>query len=360
MPYVRSAEMPERLRHPEPGRRVRPHTEPAALAPASPQAVLALQAAAGNQAVARALLQRDAFGLVTQHVAAPVLPGLNTPLDPSIMAGLDKRQKEVEARVRAWTVEHRGEIQGQVVAGMSLPEVIDLIRTGVKEATELAPETVGKLAQAVVSPMSIAPHRLEHREKELAAELRNAMAKVPTELKIGGAGAWAKISISGLEAAATVGGAEVTGEAGPSSGSVGVKKGGAEAKAEVDWDEKTIALDTKVGPIGLGGKIGMGKRGSADAWEIHIGVPRAGALGPLLPSTQKAVGQAGDAVSGIIRHLRSGGKPGDDVVQDHLKTIKKGIEPLSKLTAENAVSFGVSVSGDGPEVRVEASLIWRF
>jgi hypothetical protein len=358
--YVRSAEMPERLRQSEPDRCVRPDPEPAGPAPVPPHAVLTLQTAAGNQAVARALLQRDALGLVTQQFATPVVPGLNTPLDPSIMAGLEKRQQEIQARVRAWMVAHRAEIQGQVVAGMSLPEVIDFVRTGVKDATELAPETIGKLAQAVVSPMAIAPHRLENREKELAAELRNALAKVPTELKIGGAGAWAKISISGLEAAAKIGGAELTGEGGPSSGAVGVKKGGAEAKAEFDWDEKTIALDTTVGPIGLGGKIGMGKRGSPDSWEIHIGVPRAGALGPLLPSTQKAVGQAGEAVSGIIRHLRSGGKPGDDVVQDHLKTIKKGIEPLSKLTVENAVSFGISVSGDGPDVRVEASLIWRF
>jgi len=352
--------MPEHARQPEPDRRDRDAEVPAAPPAATPHALLALQANAGNQAVARALLQRDSPGAVTQPPAVSVLPGLNTPLDPSIMAGLDKRQREIQARVRAWMVEHQAEIQGQVVAGMSLPEVIDLVRTRVKEATELAPETIGKLAQAVVSPMSIAPHRLENREKELAAELRNAMAKVPTELKIGGAGAWAKISISGLEAAVKAGGAEITGEAGPSSGSVGVKKGGAEAKAEVDWDEKTIALDTKVGPIGLGGKIGMGKAGGPDSWEVHIGVPRAGALGPLLPSTQKAVGQAGDAVSGIIRHLRSGGKPSDNVVQDHLKTIKKGLEPLSKLTAENAVSFGVSVSGDGPDVKVEASLIWRF
>jgi hypothetical protein len=344
--------MPERLRQPEADRRDREVTEPAAAPP--PHAVLALQAAAGNQAVARSLLQRDA-------VAAPqILPGLNTPLDPSVMAGLDKRQKEVEGKVRAWLAENQARVQGQVVAGMSLPEVIDLVRTNVKEATELAPEIVGKLAQAGVSPMTIAPHRLENREKELTAELRNAMSNLPTELKIGGAGAWAKISISGLEAAAKVGGAEITGEAGPSSGSVGVKKNGNEAKAEVDWDEKTIALDTKVGPIGLGGKIGMGKTGGSDTWEIHIGVPRAGALGPLLPSTQKAVGQAGDAVTGIIRHLRSGGKTTDSAVQDHLKTIKKGIEPLSKLTEENALSFGVSVSGEGPEVRVEASLILRF
>ena len=313
--------------------------------------MLALQAAAGNQAVARSLLQRDAVTIV---------PGLNTPLDPSVMAGLDKRQKEVEGKVRAWLAENKERVQGQVVAGMSLPEVIDLVRTNVKDATELAPETVGRLAQGAVSPMMIAPHRLENREKELVAELRNAMGKVPTELKVGGAGAWAKISVSGFEAAVKRGGVEVTGEAGPSSGSVGVKKDGNEAKAEVDWDEKTIALDTKVGPIGLGGKIGMGKNGGPDTWELHIGVPRAGALGPLLPSTQKAVGEAGEAVSGVIRHLRSGGKTTDSVVQDHLKTIKKGIEPLSKLTEENAVSFGVSVSGDGPEVRVEASLILRF
>jgi hypothetical protein len=251
-------------------------------------------------------------------------------------------------------------VRGHVVSGMSLPEVIALVRTNVPEAVELAPELVGRCAQSVVAPMMIPPHRLDKRELELAAELSNALDKVPTELKIGGAGAWAKVSITGLEAAAKVGGADLSAEAGPSSAAAGVKKGSAEAKAEVDWDEKTIALDTKVGPIGLGGKIGMGKAGSPDTWEIHIGVPRAGALGPLLPSTQKAVRDGGQAVSGIIRHLRGGGKPTDTVVQDHLKTIKKGIEPLSKLTEENAVSFGISVSGDGPNVRVEGSVIIRF
>ena len=51
----------------------------------------------------------------------------------------------------------------------------------------------------------------------------------------------------------------------------------------------------------------MGKGGSPDKWEIHIGVPRAGALGPLLPSTQKAVA-GGRGGLGIIRHLRAGGR----------------------------------------------------
>jgi hypothetical protein len=349
--------MPRQRHELEPDARDRSQDDRAA-PPAMPvDALLALQGAAGNQAVSRALLQRDAV----QITGPPsVLPGLNTPLDPSIMAGLDKRQREIEAKVRTWVGEHQDQIRGEVVTGMSLPEVIDLVRSNIKEATELAPETVGKIAASALAPMSIPAHRLDQRDKELGAELRNAMANVPTELKIGGAGAWAKISISGLEAAAKLGGAEVTGEAGPSSGSVGVAKGGSEAKAEVDWDEKTIALDTKVGPIGLGGKIGMGKSGNPDVWELHIGVPRAGALGPLLPSTQKAVHEAGDAVSGIIRHLRTGGKPGDAVVQDHLKTIKKGIEPLSKMATENAVSFGISVSGDGPDVRVEAGMTWRF
>ena len=349
--------MPRQRHELEPDPRDLPRPDRAEPAAPAVDALLALQGTAGNRAVSRALLQRDAV----QVTGAPsVLPGLNSPLDPSIMAGLDKRQREIEAQIRTWVGEHQDQVRGEVVTGMSLPEVIDLVRSNVKEATELAPETVGKIAASVVAPMSIPAHRLDQRDKELGAELRNAMANVPTELKIGGAGAWAKISISGLEAAATIGGAEVTGEAGPSSGSVGVKGGGAEAKAEVDWDEKTIALDTKVGPIGLGGKIGMGKGGSADAWELHIGVPRAGALGPLLPSTQKAVHEAGDAVSGIIRHLRAGGKAGDAVVQAHLKTIKQGIEPLSKMAAENALSFGISVSGDGPEVRVEGSITWRF
>src|SRR4051794_20197653 len=96
----------------------RPPPERARSAAASADAVLALQGAAGNQAVSRALLQRDAV----QVAGAPtVLPGLNTPLDPSIMAGLDKRQREVEAKIRAWVGEHQDQIRGEVVTGMSLP-----------------------------------------------------------------------------------------------------------------------------------------------------------------------------------------------------------------------------------------------
>jgi hypothetical protein len=348
-------------RHHELDRRERDDEEerPAPAAePAPPHALLALQAAAGNRAVARAVLQRDA------PVGAPappvVLPGLNTPLDPSIMAGLDKRQKEVQAIVRAWIVEHKSEVQGQVVVGASLPEVIDLVRTNVKEATELAPETVGKIAQSVMQPMTIAAHRVQQRDKELTAELRNALGKLPKELKVGGEGAWAKVSISGLEAGAKLGQAQVTGQAGPGSATGTVKKGGTEAELEVDWDEKTIALDTKVGPIGLGGKIGMGKGGSPDSWEIHLGVPRAGALGPLLPSTQKAVRDAGDAVSGIINHLRAGGRADDPVIERYKKTIKDGLEPVGKMAEQNAVTWGISVTGDGPDVRVEGSFTWRF
>src|SRR3954452_18972288 len=218
-------QMPRQRHELEPEPRDVPRPDRGAAAPPV-DALLGLQGAAGNRAVARAMLQRD------------VLPGLNTPLDPSIMAGLDKRQREVEAKIRAWVAQQQDRIRGEVVTGMSLPEVIDLVRSNVKEATELPPETVGKIAASAVAPMSIPAHRLDQRDKELGAELRNAMANVPTELQIGGAGAWAKISISGLEAAAKLGGAELSGEAGPSSGSVGVKHGSAEAKAEVDWDEK--------------------------------------------------------------------------------------------------------------------------
>src|SRR4051794_41344430 len=127
---------------------------------------------------------------------------------------------------------------------MSFPEVIDLVRSSVKEAKELPPETVGKIAAAAVAPMSIPAHRLDQRDKELGAELRNAMANVPTELKIGGAGAWAKISISGLEAAATLGGADVTGEAGPRPGGRGGQKGGAGGEGGGRWGGETDAPDT--------------------------------------------------------------------------------------------------------------------
>src|SRR5215210_438839 len=175
---INELDMPRQRHEPEVERRDRSQPDDVPRPVMQVDSVLALQGAAGNRAVSRALLQRDAVAVAG---APSVLPGLNTPLDPSIMAGLDKRQRELEATIRAWVAAHADQIRGEVVTGMSLPEVIDLVRSGVKEATELPPETVGKIAASAMAPMSIPAHRLDQRDKELGAELRNAMANVPTE-----------------------------------------------------------------------------------------------------------------------------------------------------------------------------------
>ena len=48
------------------------------------------------------------------------------------------------------------------------------------------------------------------------------------------------------------------------------------------------------------------------------------------------------------------------MISRYKKTIKDGLEPVGKMAEQNAVTWGISVTGDGPDVRVEGSFTWRF
>lgn len=155
---------------------------------------------------------------------APTSPTSSSGLPPSLNLPADyavRRQAEAEAKVREYLDKEKPRVEGQIIIGASVAELVDLMRRNVPEARELAPEQIAQCLRRYFAPLTIAEHRKpgdkEGADKELVAALRNALSKIPTELGIERAHGWAKVTMSGYE--------------------VGIRNEDLEAGAEVGWDK---------------------------------------------------------------------------------------------------------------------------
>jgi len=183
--------------------------------------IVALQAASGNRAVARLLRAGEGWAVPG---LAPTSPTSSSGLPPSLNLPADyavRRQAEAEAKVREYLDKEKPRVEGQIIIGASVAELVDLMRRNVPEARELAPEQIAQCLRRYFAPLTIAEHRKpgdkEGADKELVAALRNALSKIPTELGIERAHGWAKVTMSGYE--------------------VGIRNKDLEAGAEVGWDK---------------------------------------------------------------------------------------------------------------------------
>src|SRR4051794_6616958 len=152
-------------------RKREPELAPGAEPEAEPNPVLLLQQAAGNGAVSR-LLQRDALsmrdptplgspagGVGGLGSAGGLGPGLS--IDPNFVA---KRQEEISGKVTAYLAANEPVVQGKIAEGVSIAELVDLVRTNVPEAREMAPEQIANLLRKW-SKITIAEHRLPTDQK---------------------------------------------------------------------------------------------------------------------------------------------------------------------------------------------------
>ena len=225
--------------------------------PETPAArVLQLQADAGNTAVT-ALLQRDGVSVSGLSMRNPPSTGGLPPL----MGGIDlnyieKRQREVKQKIRAYLDDEREKVQGQISIGASMAELIDRVRTNVPDSHELAPEQIAEVLRAW-SPITIAEHRLpgdvKGAESEFLATARNAFSKIPTEAKVERNGAYVKLSLGGLEA-----GFERDED---HKASVGTESG------------KDVGVNIVSGPVHFAAKIEPGEAGGPAKWEIGMTFP---------------------------------------------------------------------------------------
>jgi hypothetical protein len=311
-----------------------------------PNPVLLLQQAAGNGAVSR-LLQRDALsmrdpptpawgGVGGLGSAGGLGPGLS--IDPNYAA---KHQKEVEGKITAYLEANSEKVQGQIAEGVSMAELIDLMRTNVPEARDIAPEQVADLLRKW-SKITIAEHRLptdpKGAESEALAAIKNALGKVPTEAKLERHGAFVKVSLSGLEA--------------------GYEQG-EDTKATVGTESgKDVAVNLAAKGVHFAGKIEPGTGSGPTKWELGISFPGDDMV-PLIPSLGDVFGSASKAVGSAASDV-SKGNASVGSLKKQWEPVKNAVDALSGIAGHSSVSVGVKVEGEGPEIKATATLTVTF
>ena len=90
---------------------------------------------------------------------APTSPTSSSGLPPSLNLPADyavRRQAEAEAKVREYLDKEKPRVEGQIIIGASVAELVDLMRRNVPEARELAPEQIAQFLRRY-SPRSRLP-----------------------------------------------------------------------------------------------------------------------------------------------------------------------------------------------------------
>jgi hypothetical protein len=305
-------------------------------------AVLRLQQSAGNASVAR-YLQRQGMTFTQPPPSVIPTPGSGG----AIVEGLDKRRAEIKALVVAFLEKEREKPAGERTANLSLSlaEVVAVVRGNVKEALELTGDEVSEMVKSWGAPYGlIFPHRSpgdrQGAEKELIATVANSLSAIPTALKLERHGGFIKISTGGVE--------------------VGYKSGeDFEVKAESEWGD-SIGVSASVGKVHFGAKLEPAKGHDPVKWEAIISFPESESMVPLMGSLAGLFSKANSGVAGMTRELKRGRSPSDALVKEELEPVKKGMEAVSAIAKSSSPALGVKVEGEGPEVKVTATLTFSF
>ena len=154
--------------------------------------ILDLQRSAGNAAVT-ALLQRGVPSGLT-----PTAPNFNVPPD-----FVEKRDKEIQGKITAYLNAEKSRIQGRILSGWSMPELVDLVRTQVPESVMIGPEPVAQMIRAWSTERSNPKHRTPGdtagAESELIETIKNSFSKIPTSVSVKKNGMFFQVSLSGVE-----------------------------------------------------------------------------------------------------------------------------------------------------------------
>ena len=278
---------------------------------------------------------------------APTSPTSSSGLPPSLNLPADyavRRQAEAEAKVREYLDKEKPRVEGQIIIGASVAELVDLMRRNVPEARELAPEQIAQCLPRYFAPLTIAEHRKpgdkEGADKELVAALRNALSKIPTELGIERAHGWAKVTMSGYE--------------------VGIRNEDLEAGAEVGWD-KSFGGHATVGNVKFAAKVSPPEEaGGPMKWEAQVTLPEADDPVPIASRLSEVVSRAEKATHEAADRARRSGVPSMGELSKLFSPVKEALGALSAIAGVSGPTVGVKIEGEGPKISVQATLTFTF
>lgn len=321
-----------------------PPPAPAALeTPEDParERVLELQRSAGNTATT-GLLQRDALQFTIPPSVVGQLGG-DAPRVPNLQVSPDfvaKQDEAIKKKVIEYLDKSKTVISGHITTGWSMAELVDLVRTSVPDATRLGPEAVARILKEWAAPQTIAEHRapgdVKAAESELIATVRNAFGKIPTEIKLKRSGAYVQLSLSGLEA-----GFEKDEN---NKASVGTESG------------KDVAVNIAVKHVRFAAKVEPA--GEKTKWEVGLTfpgenlIPMIGSLGGLFGSANRSIGSAAS-------QLRAG-KLDTGNLKEQFAPVKEAADAVNAIAEHSALSFGIKIEGEGPDVKAMATLTVTF
>jgi hypothetical protein len=273
------------------------------------------------------------------NVVAP-LPGSPT-RGPNLTVSPDFMQKQDEAikqKVLEYLDREKPVVTGHITTGWSIAELVDLVRTKVPDSTRLGPESVATILKQWAAPQTIAEHRkpgdLKAQESELIATVKNAFSKIPTKVELKRSGAFVRLSISGLE----------TGYEGEG------------AKATVGTTGSDVAVNVSVKHVHFAAKVEPA--GEKTKWEVGLTFPGEDLI-PMMGSLGGLFGSANRSVGSVASDLR-GGKIDTGRLKEQFEPVKEAAGAVSAIAEHSAVSFGIKIEGEGPNVKAMATLTVSF
>lgn len=314
-----------------------------------PAALLELQRAAGNRAVAALLAREPAPGWSFSPVApaAPKAPNLNLPV-----AAMQERLEDVRAKVRAHLEGRRAEIEGRIRAGVSIAEVLDLVLQAVPEGRELAPQDLEAQVRAFFRPLDISTHRDPADRRgavdEIAAMARNALGAVKGATTVNvGMGGVVSVGISGVS----------VGLGAPEGGR---RDGDRPVEATLGWD-RSVALTTRSGGVVFTAKVTPPGETGDVAWEVGLQFPGDDAMVPLLATLPDVFSKAERGMRDVAVEARRGGPGSFDRAKQKLAPVKEAVSAASAVAAKHSgPRFGLSAQGEGGGLTVQATLTFVF
>jgi hypothetical protein len=325
--------------------------------------LLALGRDAGNRAVS-GLLQRQ--GASAPSVSPPPIYLQIPPTSKLAGEPVGPLSDAVAGAIRAYLDARRYEIGNKSLDGsLSMPELIQTIREEIPGAASAPVDQVEKLIRSTLGVTAPPPVRRKRTAQgagaELAARIANALPSAP-RLRVDFAGSSVALTMKGLVASTSVGGAKVTATGTPGGGEVTAEKGGASVTASGAAD--AFGLTAKFERAAFEAKIEKDdKTGNWSKWEVGLRVSVVGdePLEPMpdIPELREAAVKAEAAIRQIVGHLQAGGRPDDAKVKELMKDVKPAIEGVKRAVETPAgpkVTVGAGVKGGDDKLGTMAGL----